>query len=98
MVACSNTCPRYAFAMFYGIFLFDWNPTHSSLSIVSFLCSTKFDWMHEKLTTWHRMFQHGSPFNVPAGSGVNLDKVIAHYRKQYLEEEVRKAKRLAASQ
>ncbi|KAK4218787.1 hypothetical protein QBC37DRAFT_178506 [Rhypophila decipiens] len=42
------------------------------------------------------VFQQGSPFNVPAGHGVNLDKVIAHYRKQHLDEEERKAK-LAAS-
>jgi len=43
------------------------------------------------------MFQHGSPYNVPAGSGVNLDKVMEHYRKQHLDEEERKAKKLAAA-
>ncbi|KAK0703617.1 hypothetical protein B0T26DRAFT_657355, partial [Lasiosphaeria miniovina] len=43
-------------------------------------------------------FQHGSPFNVPAGHYVNMDKVVAHYRKQHLDEEERKAKNLAAAE
>ncbi|KAK5655460.1 hypothetical protein OQA88_5731 [Cercophora sp. LCS_1] len=43
------------------------------------------------------IFQHGSPYNVPAGHYVNLDKVVAHYHKQHLDEEARKAKKLAAS-
>ncbi|KXH44913.1 NADH-ubiquinone oxidoreductase 17.8 kDa subunit [Colletotrichum salicis] len=34
--------------------------------------------------------------NVIAGSQTNLDQVIAHYKKQHLEEEERKAKKLAA--
>ncbi|KAK3936485.1 hypothetical protein QBC46DRAFT_357435 [Diplogelasinospora grovesii] len=42
------------------------------------------------------VFQHGSPFNVPAGHYINMDKVVAHYRKQHLEEEERKAKKLGA--
>lgn len=29
-----------------------------------------------------RIFNTGSPFNVPAGHTVNLDKVIAHYHKE----------------
>lgn len=29
-----------------------------------------------------RVFNTGSPFNVPAGHTVNLDKVIAHYHKE----------------
>ncbi|ROV89961.1 hypothetical protein VMCG_10089 [Cytospora schulzeri] len=37
----------------------------------------------------------GSPHNVPAGHYVNLDKVTEHYRKQHLDEEERKAKKLA---
>ncbi|KAK0632521.1 hypothetical protein B0T14DRAFT_35139 [Immersiella caudata] len=41
-------------------------------------------------------FQHGSPYNVPAGHYVNLDKVIAHYQKQHLDEEARKAQKLAS--
>ncbi|KAF4777388.1 NADH-ubiquinone oxidoreductase 17.8 kDa subunit [Colletotrichum paranaense] len=34
--------------------------------------------------------------NVIAGSQTNLDHVIAHYKKQHLDEEERKAKKLAA--
>lgn len=45
--------------------------------------------------TYPEVFTHGSPFNVPAGHYVNLDKVIAHYRQQHLDEEARKAKKLA---
>ena len=44
-----------------------------------------------------RVFQHGSPINVPAGHYVNLDKVVAHYRKQHIEEEERKVKKLEAA-
>lgn len=33
------------------------------------------------LTSLSRVFNTGSPFNVPAGHTVNLDKVIAHYHK-----------------
>jgi len=36
----------------------------------------------------HRVFNTGSPFNVPAGSRVNLDKVIEHYKKQNAEVDV----------
>ncbi|KAJ4295664.1 hypothetical protein N0V88_004366 [Collariella sp. IMI 366227] len=43
------------------------------------------------------VFTHGSPFNVPAGHYANMDKVIAHYKKQYHDEEARKAKKLAAA-
>lgn len=41
------------------------------------------------------LFGSGSPNNVPAGHYVNLDKVTEHYRKQHLDEEERKAKKLA---
>ncbi|KAK3362985.1 NADH dehydrogenase 17.8K chain [Lasiosphaeria hispida] len=44
------------------------------------------------------VFQHGSPTNVPAGHNINLDKVIAHYRKQHLDEEERKVKKLVAAE
>ncbi|KAK3330430.1 hypothetical protein B0H66DRAFT_597971 [Apodospora peruviana] len=44
------------------------------------------------------VFQHGSQLNVPAGHYVNLDHVVAHYRKQHLDEEARKAKKLAAAE
>ncbi|KAL2263378.1 hypothetical protein VTK26DRAFT_7017 [Humicola hyalothermophila] len=43
------------------------------------------------------VFTTGSPFNVPAGHYANIDKVVAHYQKQHLEEEARKAKKLAAA-
>lgn len=43
----------------------------------------------------NRLFGSGSPHNVPAGHYVNLDKVTEHYRKQHLDDEERKAKRLA---
>lgn len=43
------------------------------------------------------VFQHGSPFNVPAGHHVNIDKVIAHYQQKHLKEEERKALKLAAA-
>jgi len=47
--------------------------------------------------SYPEVFQHGSPYNVPAGHYVNLDKVVAHYQKQHLDEEARKAKKLAAA-
>jgi len=47
--------------------------------------------------TYPEAFTHGSPFNVPAGHYPKLDKVVAHYQKQYHEEEARKAKKLAAA-
>jgi hypothetical protein len=34
------------------------------------------------------VFNVGSPYNVPAGSRVNLDKVIAHYEKMNSEVDV----------
>ncbi|KAK3372555.1 hypothetical protein B0H63DRAFT_453873 [Podospora didyma] len=43
------------------------------------------------------VFQHGSPFNVPAGHSVNMDKVVAHYQRKHLDEEDRKARKLAAA-
>ncbi|KAK3335642.1 hypothetical protein B0T19DRAFT_14158 [Cercophora scortea] len=46
--------------------------------------------------SYPEVFQHGSPFNVPAGHSVNLDQVVSHYRKQHLDEEERKATKLAA--
>ncbi|KAL2159242.1 hypothetical protein VTH06DRAFT_2675 [Thermothelomyces fergusii] len=47
--------------------------------------------------TYPEVFTHGSPFNVPAGHYPRIDKVVAHYKKQYEEEEARKAKKLAAA-
>ena len=36
------------------------------------------------------MFNVGSPYNVPAGSQVNLDKVIEKYRREAFEDNERK--------
>jgi hypothetical protein len=36
----------------------------------------------------HRVFNVGSPYNVPAGSRINLDKVIEHYNKLNAEVDV----------
>ncbi|KAK3311234.1 uncharacterized protein B0T15DRAFT_507816 [Chaetomium strumarium] len=47
--------------------------------------------------TYPEVFTQGSPHNVPAGHYINIDKVIAHYKQQHLDEEARKAKRLAAA-
>jgi hypothetical protein len=43
------------------------------------------------------MIQQGSQVNVPAGHYINLDKVIEHYRKQHLDEEKRKATKMATA-
>ncbi|KAK3397491.1 NADH dehydrogenase 17.8K chain [Sordaria brevicollis] len=43
------------------------------------------------------LLQHGSHRNVPAGTYIRLDQVVEVYRKQHLDEEERKAKKLAAS-
>jgi hypothetical protein len=42
------------------------------------------------------MLQNSAPRNVVAGSQVNLDEVVAHYKQQYLAEEERKALKLSA--
>ena len=43
------------------------------------------------------IFEHGSPFNVPAGHYVNMGNVVAHYQQKHLEAEERKARKLAAA-
>lgn len=44
---------------------------------------------------FHRQFNIGSPFNVPAGhGGGNLDQVIAKYEKESFEENERKLQQL----
>ncbi|CAN8098680.1 unnamed protein product [Discula destructiva] len=43
------------------------------------------------------LLNSGCPNNVPAGHGVNLDHVMEHYRKIHLDEEERKAKKLAGT-
>jgi hypothetical protein len=40
------------------------------------------------------MMNVGSPYNVPAGSTVNLDKVIAKYEKEHYEDQAKKLKQL----
>ena len=40
------------------------------------------------------MMNVGSPYNVPAGSSVNLDKVIAKYKKEHYEDQAKKLKQL----
>lgn len=49
------------------------------------------------LTPWNRLINSGCPNNVPAGHYPNMDKVMEHYRKQHLDDEERKAKKLAQS-
>jgi hypothetical protein len=50
----------------------------------------------EALADWcYRIFQTGSPINVPAGHSVNLDHVTAHYARQFQAEEEKKAKAAA---
>lgn len=39
-----------------------------------------------------RIFNTGSPYNVPAGHYTNLDAVIAHYEKKNADSEVAAAK------
>lgn len=47
------------------------------------------------LTYWYfRIMNVGSPYNVPAGSSVNLDKVIAKYEKEHYEDQAKKLKQL----
>ncbi|KAH6660096.1 hypothetical protein BKA67DRAFT_653296 [Truncatella angustata] len=44
------------------------------------------------------LINSGSPYNVPAGHrGRNLDEVAEHYKKLYLEDEERKAQKIAAA-
>lgn len=43
----------------------------------------------------YRLFHSGSPRNVPAGHYVNIDHVVEHYRKEHLDEEERKFKKLS---
>lgn len=42
-----------------------------------------------------RLINSGCPNNVPAGHYANLDHLVEHYRKEHLDEEERKAKKLA---
>lgn len=47
---------------------------------------------------FRQVFNGGSPYNVPAGHSVNLEKVIAHYREEAArDEESKAAKREAAA-
>ena len=43
----------------------------------------------------HRIFNTGSPYNVPAGQGgANLDALIAHYKKKNAEHDAAKLKEM----
>jgi hypothetical protein len=42
----------------------------------------------------YRIMNAGSPYNVPAGSQVNMDKVIAKYKKEAYEDNERKLEAL----
>lgn len=42
------------------------------------------------------IFMAGSPYNVPAGHNINLDKVVEHYRQQHLKEVARQQAAAAA--
>ncbi|ERS95995.1 NADH:ubiquinone oxidoreductase 17.8kD subunit [Sporothrix schenckii 1099-18] len=42
------------------------------------------------------VFQSSSPYNIPAGHNVNLDKVVAHYREQHNKEVERQQAAAAA--
>ena len=45
-----------------------------------------------------RIFNTGSPYNVPAGSTVNLDELKAHYQQKNLEAEKKRMARLVATE
>lgn len=56
--------------------------------------------MHELLadTSHRRVFNVGSPHNVPAGHYANMDKLIAHYRDKAYADEERKIEKLRERQ
>ncbi|KAL8723815.1 MAG: hypothetical protein Q9181_007175 [Wetmoreana brouardii] len=43
-----------------------------------------------------RVFNTGSPYNVPAGHGANLDELIAHYKKKNAEQDAKTRARMEA--
>ena len=52
-----------------------------------------------KLTTHpRRIFNSGSPYNVPAGSSANLDELKAHYQRKEAEAEEKRMVRLVAEE
>lgn len=42
----------------------------------------------------YRVFNTGSPYNVPAGHGANLDGLIAHYKKKNAEQDAKTRARM----
>lgn len=50
----------------------------------------------QTFATKYRAFQSSAARNIPAGSQVNLDHVVAHYRNLHLAQEELKANKLAA--
>lgn len=52
--------------------------------------------MFENMLTGNRVFNTGSPWNVPAGHGArNMDQLVAHYEKKNADAEDAKLKTLA---
>lgn len=45
-----------------------------------------------------RIFNSGSPYNIPAGSSANLEELKAHYQRKGLEAEEGRMARLTAAQ
>ena len=43
-----------------------------------------------------RIFNTGSPYNVPAGSQANLDELIAHYKKENAEAQEKRERKARA--
>lgn len=51
------------------------------------------------MLTWPesaRIFNTGSPYNVPAGHGANLDELINHYRKKNADQDAKTRARMEA--
>ena len=44
----------------------------------------------------NRIFNTGSPYNVPAGHGANLDELINHYRKKNADQDAKTRARMEA--
>lgn len=50
--------------------------------------------MQQLLTCSNSLVNAGCPHNVPAGHFANLEHLVEHYRKEHLEEEEKKLKKL----
>lgn len=49
-----------------------------------------------QLTQTFRIFNTGSPYNVPAGSQANLDELMAHYKKESIEAQEKRERKARA--